>query len=47
MFQIKGMGKHHIMYMEGSENLTTEVESLAVLPPEELEEGKFTIVPIT
>ncbi|XP_064642380.1 cilia- and flagella-associated protein 74-like [Lineus longissimus] len=41
-FQIVGVAKDHIMYMSGGDELTPNVESLAVLPvTEEEEDGKL------
>ncbi|ESO90474.1 hypothetical protein LOTGIDRAFT_123206, partial [Lottia gigantea] len=39
-FELKGLGKNHIMYMFGGDDLTPDVESLAVLPVTEDDEGK-------
>ena len=43
VFQVVGQSKLHIMYISGGEPLTPEVESLAALPAEEMEEGKLTV----
>ena len=39
-FIIKGEAKPHIMYLTGGDDLLPDIESLAVVPVEELEEGE-------
>ena len=40
MFRLVGQAKPHIMYLTGSDDLSVDVESLAVLPVQEFDEGE-------